>query len=354
MERTLAQLVRPNILALKAYSSARDEFQAQEGMDYVYFDANENPNEQEQVAINRYPDPRQITVKKEIGRQRGLHPDNLFLGNGSDEAIDVLFRVFCEPRLDNVVAINPSYGMYAVCAHINDVALKEVPLNNDFSLNVEAVQKACDAHTKMIFLCSPNNPSGNLLKREHVLNIIEGFDGIVILDEAYIDFAPEGSSWCGLWEKYPRLVVLQTFSKAWGAAAIRLGLAWGSTEIIELMNKVKYPYNVNLLTQKKALEVLANANQVQVQMNEILSERNRLLEALEHMDEVEEVFPTDANFILVRVKDANALYDYLIGRGVIVRNRHKQLHCENCLRITVGLPHENTALLKAIEAYSVK
>ena len=253
------------------------------------------------------------------------------------------------------MAINPSYGMYAVCAHINDVALKEVPLNNDFSLNVEAVQKACDAHTKMIFLCSPNNPSGNLLKREHVLNIIEGFDGIVILDEAYIDFAPEGSSWCGLWEKYPRLVVLQTFSKAWGSSshATRFSMGIYGDHRIDEQSEIT-PYNVNLLTQKKALEVLANANQVQVQMNEILSERSRLLEALEHMDEVEEVFPTDANFILVRVKDANALYDYLIGRGVIVRNRHKQLHCENCLRITVGLPHENTALLEAIEAYSVK
>lgn len=354
MQRTLAQLVRPNIWALKAYSSARDEFQAQEGMEYVYFDANENPNAQESLAINRYPDPLQMEVKTEIGRQRNLNPLNLFLGNGSDEAIDVLYRVFCEPRLDNVVAINPSYGMYAVCAHTNDVALKEVPLNQDFSLNVDAVLDACDAHTKMVFLCSPNNPSGNLLEKEDILRIINGFDGIVVIDEAYIDFAPEGNSWCGLWEKYPRVVVLQTFSKAWGAAAMRLGMAWASTEVIDLMNKVKYPYNVNLLTQQKALEILADADAVQAQMDEILSERSRLLAALENMPEVEEVYPTDANFILVRVQDANAMYDYLIARGVIVRNRHKQLHCDNCLRITVGLPSENTALLDAMQAYATK
>lgn len=341
----LASLVRPNILALAPYSCARDEFKGG-NENTLFMDANESPFGTQ--ALNRYPDPMQRAIKSEIARQRLLREGQIFLGNGSDEAIDLVFRVFCEPRVDNVVTLTPTYGMYEVCAAANDVECRQVSLRSNFTFSATEVLSACDAHTKAIFLCSPNNPTGNLLPREEVRRILDAFAGIVVIDEAYIDFCP-GESWRNQLGRYPRLILLSTFSKAWASAGIRLGMAFASEDIIALMNKVKYPYNINQLTQRHALQLLQNPEKVEAEVAVILRERERLRAALNTLSSVQEVFPSDANFLLVRVNDANTLYRKLADSNIIVRNRHRITLCQDCLRITIGTPEENDALVAAME-----
>ncbi|MGL4851645.1 MAG: histidinol-phosphate transaminase [Phocaeicola sp.] len=340
--RTLQELTRPNVWALKPYSSARDEYSGVEAS--VFLDANENPYH---VPYNRYPDPLQHEVKQQLSQLKGVSPASIFLGNGSDEAIDLLFRAFCEPGVENVVAIDPTYGMYQVCAEVNNVAYRKVLLDAHYQFQAADLLAATDKDTKLIFLCSPNNPTGNSLQAAQIEQVLKNFDGLVIVDEAYIDFSPE-RSWLSVLETYPNLVVLQTFSKAWGCAAIRLGMAFASPQIIGLLNKIKYPYNVNILTQQEALRILGNAHQVKEWVDTLLAERSRLVSAFQTLPCCEQVYPTDANFFLAKVSDAKGLYDYLVSKGIIVRNRTNVSLCHNCLRITIGTPDENAQLLAAI------
>ena len=337
----LDSIIRTNIKNLQPYSSARDEFS---GSASVFLDANENPFN---APFNRYPDPYQSVLKEKISSLKNIPTKNIFLGNGSDEPIDLLFRVFCEPGIDNVISISPSYGMYAVCADVNNIKLKKVLLTNHFQLDADAVLDAVDANTKLIFLCSPNNPSGNLLDKSAMLKIVSNFNGLVVVDEAYIDFAPEATLLNELY-RYPNLVVLQTFSKAWGMAGLRLGMAFVSSEILMLLNKVKYPYNINILTQQKALELLDNKQEYDAWMDEILSERVRLIDAFNKMDKVDYVYPTDANFILIKMAGASKIYQKLVDKGIIVRDRSKVVLCNDCLRITVGAKEENDSLLREL------
>ncbi|MDR1258900.1 MAG: histidinol-phosphate transaminase [Tannerellaceae bacterium] len=339
--KNLQDLLRPNIRSLKPYSSARDEFHGEAS---VFLDANENPYNE---PYNRYPDPMQRALKERISVLKDIAPEHIFTGNGSDEAIDLVIRAFCEPGIDNMVTITPSYGMYEVAADINNVKCVRVPLSADFRLDAGAVLDAADSHTKLICLCSPNNPTGNLLDREEIYRILKYFNGIVVADEAYIDFAPSLSLIRGL-VSYPNLIVLQTLSKAWGGAGIRLGMAFASPWIIDVLNKIKYPYNVSLVAQEHALALLKRENRMEDQLAVILNERARLGEALGKLPFVRRIYPSDANFILVRVNDADYTYNYLVGRKVIVRNRHRVSLCENCLRITVGAPEENNMLIKAL------
>lgn len=341
----LQELVRPNILRLTPYSCARNEFNGMNA--HVFLDANENPYN---ANLNRYPDPLQEDLKKEIAKVKGVPAENIFLGNGSDEAIDLIYRIFCEPRVDNVVAIAPTYGMYEVCADINDVEYRPVLLNEGFQLDADKLLEACDAHTKVIWICSPNNPTGNLLERQQIEKVLTTFQGIVVIDEAYSDFAQERPFRYEL-ANYPNIVVLNTFSKAWACAAIRLGMAFASNDIISLFNKVKYPYNVNLLTQEKAIEILHSPAKIQQWLSIITTERAHLLPAIGELPICQHVYPTDSNFFLVRVTDADGIYRYLVERGIIVRNRNRVALCGNCLRITVGTPQENCELLSALRQY---
>jgi histidinol-phosphate aminotransferase len=341
--KQLKELVRENIWKLKPYSCARDEFK---GEAKAYLDANENPFN---TLYNRYPDPLQWAVKEKIAELKYVKPSQIMLGVGSDEPIDLIFRVFCEPKIDNVVAINPTYGMYGVCADINNVEYRQVNLEANYSLNADKVLAAVDNKTKVIFLCSPNNPTGNLLNTTEVEKILKGFDGIVVIDEAYIDFSDK-ASWIAKLSKYPKMVILQTFSKAWGLAAARCGMAFASEEIIGFFNKVKYPYNINILTQKLILEKL---EQVEIKNNwvkEILSQRTLMIEELEQLSIVKHIYPSDANFILVKVDDANLRYKQLVEKGIIVRNRNSVTLCENCLRITIGTAQDNKELLNALKS----
>ena len=344
--KTLQSLVRPNIWNLQPYSSARSEFQ---GTATVFIDANENPWN---PPYNRYPDPLQRTLKARIAEVKGVPEASIFTGNGSDEAIDLLLRIFCEPGVDNIVAIDPSYGMYQVAADINNVACRKVLLRTDFSLDADALLAAADAQTKLIFLCSPNNPTGNSLDREEMVRLLHTFEGIVVVDEAYIDFASQPSFLPEL-ENYPNLVVLQTLSKAWGGAALRLGMAFASPAIIGLFNKVKYPYNVNLPAQREALALLNKPEQMEAQRQKVLEERERLRRAFEAAPFQYKVYPSDANFLLVEVGRANEIYAALVEKGVIVRNRNSVSLCRGCLRITVGTVDENTLLLQALEEVGV-
>ena len=344
--KTLQSLVRPNIWNLQPYSSARSEFQ---GTATVFIDANENPWN---PPYNRYPDPLQRTLKARIAEVKGVPEASIFTGNGSDEAIDLLLRIFCEPGVDNIVAIDPSYGMYQVAADINNVACRKVLLRTDFSLDVDALLAAADAQTKLIFLCSPNNPTGNSLDREEMVRLLHTFEGIVVVDEAYIDFASQPSFLPEL-ENYPNLVVLQTLSKAWGGAALRLGMAFASPAIIGLFNKAKYPYNVNLPAQREALALLNKPEQMEAQRQKVLEERERLRRAFEAAPFQYKVYPSDANFLLVEVGRANEIYAALVEKGVIVRNRNSVSLCRGCLRITVGTVDENTLLLQALEEVGV-
>ena len=341
--KTLKDLVRENIWKLKPYSCARDEFK---GEAKAYLDANENPFN---TLYNRYPDPLQWAVKEKIADIKYVKPSKIMLGVGSDEPIDLIFRVFCEPKIDNVVAINPTYGMYGVCADINNVEYRQVNLEADFSLNAEKVLAAADKNTKVIFLCSPNNPTGNLLNTTEIEKILKGFDGIVVIDEAYIDFSDK-ASWISKLNKYPQMVILQTFSKAWGLAAARCGMAFASEEIISFFNKVKYPYNINILTQKLILEKLENIDIKENWVKEILSQRTLMIEELEQLSIVTHIYPTDANFVLVKVDDANLRYKQLVDKGIIVRNRNSVTLCENCLRITIGTAQDNKELLNALRS----
>ena len=334
-------LVRPCIANLLPYSTARDE--CGNAVPEVFLDANESPYNN---GINRYPDPRQKLLKTKIARIKGIPVGNLFLGNGSDEAIDLLYRVFCEPGVDNAVSIAPSYGMYGVAAATNDVAFRKVQLGSDFSLDTEALIKACDGRTRLLFICSPNNPSGNVFPSEQVVSILEQFRGIVVLDEAYIDFSSTPSL-VSLIDDYPNLVVLQTLSKAWGMAGLRIGLAIARPEIIALMSKVKYPYNLNILSQKMALSRLDEAVFGR-HVAETVAQRIRLAKELRKCPLVKEIYPSEANFLLVRFDDADAVYDSLLDAGVIVRNRSSMKGCEDCLRLTIGTPAENDRLLETL------
>ncbi|MBQ2447401.1 MAG: histidinol-phosphate transaminase [Bacteroidales bacterium] len=338
------QLLRKNIAALSPYSCARDEF---EGEASVYLDANENPYN---APYNRYPDPLQKALKEKIAALKGLRAEQIFLGNGSDESIDLAFRAFCEPRIDNVLAIAPTYGMYKVCADINDVAYREHSLDADFQFKAEDLLARCDEHTKLIFLCSPNNPTGNSLHSAEILKVIENFQGLVMLDEAYIDFSSQ-DSFCSLLDKYPNLVIFQTFSKAWASAGLRLGMAFASPEIIAVYNKVKYPYNVNLQTQQLMLAHLQEPQRIQAWVAELIQQRSFLQQALAALPIVQHIYPSDANFLLVKVDDADALYQYLVAQGIIVRNRNRVRLCEGCLRITVGTADENAALMAAMQQF---
>lgn len=343
--KSLQELTRPNIWSLAPYSSARNEYSGHQA--HVFLDANENPYN---GPYNRYPDPLQSDVKKRISELKGVAEECIFLGNGSDEAIDLIYRCFCEPKKDNVVAIEPTYGMYKVCADINDVEYRPVLLNENFQIEASALLNACDDNTKAIWICSPNNPTGNNINRDVIKEVIEKFQGIVIVDEAYIDFSQE-ESMTKMLAKYPNLIVLQTLSKAWGSAAIRCGMAFASKEIIDIYNKVKYPYNVNLLTQQQALERLNNLFEVEQWVKLLLQERGRLMEAFKLLPICKKVYPTDANFFLAEMTDAQAIYDYLVEKGIIVRNRTRITLCKNCLRVTIGTKQENAELLSALRTF---
>ncbi len=341
----LEQLVRKNIWELAPYSCARDEYSGVDAS--VFLDANENPYN---GPINRYPDPLQKQLKQEIAKVKGVSEDRIFCGNGSDEAIDLVYRIFCNPGVDNAVAIDPSYGMYKVCADVNNIEYRKVQLDNDFQFHASDMLQVADNHTKLMFICSPNNPTGNDMSHAEVEQLLQQFRGIVVVDEAYFDFS-EQPSFTQLLDKYPNLIVLQTFSKAWGCAAIRCGLAFASPQIIGLFNKVKYPYNVNLLTQRQALEALRNAQQTKEWVKILKEERTRLMQLFAELSMTDKVFPSDANFFLARVSDANAIYKYLVGEGIIVRNRNSVTLCGNCLRITVGTPEENNTLIEALKRW---
>ena len=343
--KSLEELTRPNIWSLAPYSSARNEYAGREAR--VFLDANENPYG---APLNRYPDPLQTELKAKLSKIKGIAPSQIFLGNGSDEAIDLCYRVFCEPKTDNVVAIEPTYGMYKVCADINDVAYRPVLLDEGYQLNADKLLAQCDAHTKLIWICSPNNPTGNNMQRDEVKKVLTTFQGIVVVDEAYSDFSPARTFREDL-NFYPNLIVLNTFSKAWASAAIRLGMAFAQEPIIELFNKVKYPYNVNYLTQKRAIEVLDKRDEIDTWIKILLRERGQLISAFSELPICKQVFHTDANFFLARMTDAQAIYDYLVERGIIVRNRTRIRLCKDCLRVTIGSREENRELLGALRQY---
>ncbi|HPB04668.1 MAG TPA: histidinol-phosphate transaminase [Prolixibacteraceae bacterium] len=340
--KSLNELLRKNIANLKPYSSARDEFS---GSASVFLDANENPYD---TGYNRYPDPYQQEVKKRIAEIKGVQTNQIFLGNGSDEPIDLLYRAFCNPGIDNSVIMDPSYGMYTVSADINDIEIRKVLLNDDYQIEASKLLAAADDKSKLLFLCSPNNPTANSLDRGEIIKAIEGFRGIVVVDEAYIDFAP-GTTLLADLDKYPNLVVLQTFSKAWGLAGIRLGIAFASPEIIGILSKIKYPYNINALTQQRVLQSLANEEEKNKWVETIIAERAKLAEELKQFTFVQKIYPSDANFLLVKMEGAREKFEYLMNCGVIVRDRSKVTLCENSLRITVGSPEENKELIERLK-----
>ena len=335
------KLLRPTILALEPYSSARNEYN---GEAMIFLDANESPFN---APYNRYPDPLQRELKQRIAQIKHCHPEQLFLGNGSDEAIDLLFRAFCIPGKDNIVMMDPTYGMYQVAADINQVEVRKVPLDPDFQLSATEMLARANGHTKLMFICSPNNPSGNLAAQQEIELLLQEFKGILVIDEAYIDFAP-GASVLRHLEQHPNLVILQTFSKAWGMAGIRLGIALAAPEIIEVFNKIKYPYNINCLTQQKALELIRQENKKEEWVNLILKERNKMEAQLREFSFVSKIYPSDANFLLVKVDDARQLYVWLVREGIIVRDRSRVRQCNNCLRITIGSSVENKELTEQL------
>ena len=340
--KELKELTRENVWNLAPYSCARNEFSGRNAS--VYLDANENPYNS---PFNRYPDPLQLEVKKQLAKVKQVPEESIFIGNGSDEPIDLMYRCFTEPKVDNVVAMDPTYGMYKVCADINDVEYRTVILEPGFRLNAEKMLAACDEHTKIIWLCTPNNPSGNALDTNEVIKVLNGFDGFVVVDEAYSDFSSQKPFRLEL-AKYPNMVVLNTMSKAWGCAGIRMGMAFAQKNVIDIMNKVKYPYNVNILTQREALELLKDPFEVDKWVRTILLERSRMIDAIGLLPMCRKIHHSDANFLLVEVDDAQATYDYLVDKGIIVRNRNSVRLCEGCLRITIGTKTENQELLAAL------
>ena len=347
MSFDIQKLVRPHIADLQPYSSARDEFDPVE-REIVYLDANENPFDN---GVNRYPDPQQRKLKEVIARGRGVAANQLLLGNGSDEVLDLIFRAFCTPNKDNVIVMPPTYGMYKVLANINCVSLDEVPLNIDFQLVTKYILNQISSQTKAIFLCSPNNPSGNSFRREDILTLLQSFTGLVVIDEAYIDFSMQKSLVSDL-SSYPNLIITQTLSKAYGLAGIRLGICIASEEIIDILNKIKPPYNINSLTQERAISALEDWDTTQGQVTQLIAERKGLFAQLEKISFVEKVYPSDANFLLVRVDNANKRYAQLIENDIVVRNRSKQVGCENCLRFSVGTPQENQILIETLNRLS--
>jgi len=342
--KSLDQLIRPNIKSLKPYSSARDEYSGEEA---IFLDANENPFNK---PYNRYPDPYQRKLKKKIAEIKGIDENLIFLGNGSDEPIDLAFRAFCEPGIDNVISIDPTYGMYQVAADINNIETRKVKLTEDFELNVEALLNSADEKSKLLFICSPNNPTGNSFKADDIELLIKKFDGIVILDEAYIDFVPE-KTFLNKLNNYPNLIILQTFSKAWGMAGMRLGMAFASQEIISIFNHIKYPYNINILTQKKALELLENKDEKEKWVKILNSEKISLANKFKSFDFVQKIYPSDANYLLVKTDAPKSIYNYLVEKGVIIRDRSSVTLCEGCLRITIGTEEENKTLIKELQSY---
>jgi histidinol-phosphate aminotransferase len=349
MNFSLNKLIRENIKKLKPYSSARSEFS---GMASVFLDANENAFGSPLMKwYNRYPDPLQWEVKRKISTIKNIAAENILLGNGSDECIDLLIRAFCDPQKDNIIICPPTYGMYEVYAHINNVDVKEVPLLQNFQLNLDGLEQAIDENTKLIFLCSPNNPTGNSMEREDIEVVLNNFDGIVIIDEAYINFSRYRSFLSEL-KDYPNLVVMQTFSKAWGLAALRLGMNFASIEIIDILNKIKPPYNINQATQELALQALDHLDDVNTMIKETVKGREELVKDLVQLPSVQKVYPSDANFVLAKMTEATSIYNYLKEKGIIVRNRSNVILCEDCLRITVGTPKENRQLLDALKNYS--
>lgn len=338
-------LIRKNVKGLQPYSSARDEY-VSDGSDKIFLDANENPFGQ---GLNRYPDPQQRLLKKTLGQVKGVSPEKILLGNGSDEVLDLLFRAFCEPGEDQVIILPPTYGMYKVLARINNVQVAEVLLDEEtFQPDLAGITKAVNSHTKMIFLCSPNNPTGTLFDNEKVEDILKTFPGLVVIDEAYIDFS-SAQSWVRRLDEYPNLVVTQTFSKAWGLAGVRLGVCYASPLIIETLNKIKPPYNINGLTQQKVLQALEDKEAVSEGIQCLLEEREALAASLKECKLVTRTWPSDGNFILVRVDDADLRYSQLLDEGIVVRHRGTQPNCENCLRFTVGSPAENNKLITALK-----
>ena len=340
----IKDLIRENIKSLEAYSSARDEFKAMSS-EFVFIDANENPFD---TGLNRYPDPQQNLVKEALSKLKGISKEQILLGNGSDEVLDLIFRVFCEPREDNVIVLPPTYGMYEVLANTNAIELVKIPLVENFQPNVKEIVKCQDAKTKVLFLCSPNNPTANSFNASTIETLIKEFNGIVVIDEAYIDFSIE-DSWLGRLDEFPNLIVTQTLSKAYGLAAIRLGICYASKEIISILNKIKPPYNVNQLTQDVALQSLLNQEKVKNNITAIISERNLLIRDLQNVEIVEKVYSSDANFLLVQVDDANLRYKQLVKLGIIARNRTTQILCDNCLRFTVGTADENKKLINTLK-----
>lgn len=344
----IKQLIRKNIKALKPYKSAREEHSKFNG---ILLDANENSTDLvEHKGLNRYPDPSQRKLKAKIAKLKGLLPEQIFLGNGSDEAIDLIIRAFCNPGKDRIIIMPPTYGMYSVCAAINDIKVNSVALNNNFQIETSKLFSKINSLDKLLFICSPNNPTGNCFDDLSIKSILNEFPGIVIIDEAYIDFSNR-ESWLSKLNKYENLIILQTFSKAWGLANIRLGMAFASPVIIEVMNKIKYPYNVNGLTLEIAFKSLLNKNHKEKIVRQILNEKKILETELNLLPFVEKIFPSDANFLLVKMNRANSIYNYLLENNILVRNRTNEIHCENCLRITVGTPHQNKKLLKVLKNY---
>ncbi len=344
MNFDINNLVRKNVKEMKPYSSARDEFEDFDTADMIFLDANENPFEN---GVNRYPDPQQMNVKKALSNLKNIPTSQILLGNGSDEVLDLLFRAFCEPNKDNVITLPPTYGMYGVLANLNSVENREVLLSDDFQPQVEKILSTIDENTKIIFLCSPNNPTANSFSDESVAYLLKKFKGLVVIDEAYIDFSKK-QSWMNELDEYPNLIITQTLSKAYGLAGIRLGICYASAEIIAVLNKIKPPYNVNELTQRRSLERLNDPEKIKWEIASIIEQREELLKVLVDVKFVEKIYPTEANFILVKVDDANKRYDELIAKGIVIRNRTTQLLCDNCLRLTVGTKKENTKLIETL------
>ena len=342
---SIEHLIRDNVRELEPYSSARDDY-VSDGSEKVFMDANENPFEN---GLNRYPDPQQRNLKTILAQMKNLDETQILLGNGSDEVLDLIFRAFCEPQKDNIITIPPTYGMYKVLAGINAVENRQVVLNEDFQLDVEGILGQTDERTKLIFICSPNNPTGNLFQEEDIMSILKGFRGILVIDEAYIDFS-RSDSWIQQLENYSNLIVTQTLSKAYGMAGIRLGICYGSAEIISVLNRIKPPYNVNELTQRQAANSLEDLESVREQVKVLLSERDKLADALVNISYIQKVFPSDANFIMVRVDNADLRYRQILDQGVVLRNRSSLPRCENALRITVGTAEENKKLLKILKS----
>ena len=345
MSFDINNLIRENVKLMKPYSSARDEFEDFDTADMIFLDANENPF---QNGVNRYPDPQQSNLKSVLATQNKVSKKQILLGNGSDEVLDLIFRAFCEPKVDNVITLPPTYGMYGVLANLNNIENREVLLSSDFQPKVEQILEVVDACSKILFLCSPNNPSGNSFSDDAVVKLLENFKGLVVIDEAYIDFS-EKESWLNRLSDYPNLIITQTLSKAFGLAGIRLGICYASEEIIAVLNKIKPPYNVNELTQQRALERLSEPEKIKGEISSIINQRAKLLEVLVDVKFVEKIYPTEANFILIKVDDANKRYDELIGKGIVIRNRTTQPLCENTLRLTIGTEVENKKLIEVLK-----